>query len=73
MKRVGILAFIIFSVLALSQATTAQKSKSFGAQLAPNVSKGTRFDGISALTDGRSTWLTWQMAAEVGNVGFNVY
>ena len=73
MKRVGILAFIIFSALALSQAAAAQKSKNLGAQLAPNVSKSTRFDGISALTDGRSTWLTWQMAAEVGNVGFNVY
>ena len=73
MKIVVSLAFIILSVLSFSDATVAQKSKGASAQLAANISKGTRFESVSALSDGRSTWLTWQMAAEVGNIGFNVY
>jgi len=75
MKRVGSLAFILSLVAFSSFIASAQKSKiGVGStQLAPKVAKGTRFDSISALTDGRSTWLTWQMATEVGNIGFNVY
>jgi hypothetical protein len=73
MKIVVSLAFIIFSVFSFSDAAVAQKSKGSSFQLAANISKGTRFESISAITDGSSTWLTWQMAAEAGNIGFNVY
>lgn len=33
----------------------------------------TRFAGFAAFTDGSGVWLSWQMEAEVGNIGFYVY
>lgn len=35
--------------------------------------KTTRFANISAYSDGKSVWLTWNMDVEVRNIGFNVY
>lgn len=33
----------------------------------------TRFQTFGAYTDGGGVWLSWQMQAEFGNIGFNVY
>src|SRR5688572_17460072 len=33
----------------------------------------TRFASITAYTDGNGVWLSWQMDAEVGNIGFVAY
>src|SRR5687768_10447908 len=35
--------------------------------------ESTRFANFGAYTDGQGVWLTWQMTAEIGNIGFQVY
>src|SRR5687767_6911258 len=39
-----------------------------------NVAReATRFASFGAYTDGQGVWLSWQMTAEIGNIGFYVY
>ena len=54
----------------------SQKTKLTGPTLAAasaNTAKATSFANVAAYSDGKSVWLAWQMEAEVGNIGFNVY
>ena len=37
------------------------------------TAESTRFANLTAYTDGRGVWLSWQMDAEVGNIGFYAY
>ncbi|PYS99110.1 MAG: hypothetical protein DMF63_13655 [Acidobacteria bacterium] len=86
MKTAVSLTLIVFSVLILSGNLDAQKAKSLASSvdtqksnglvsgtLAATGAKSTRFENVGAVSDGRSTWLTWQMEVEIGNIGFNVY
>jgi hypothetical protein len=66
-----ILTAVLLSVFVSS--AVAQKSKSMLPKQPANSVKSTSFANIAAYSDGKSSWLTWTMEAEVGNIGFNVY
>ncbi|MEP6705276.1 MAG: hypothetical protein ABJB34_10775, partial [Acidobacteriota bacterium] len=76
MRRVvsSILIIVFLSLFASS----ALPQKSISSKLAlptdrTNSDKPTSFENVFAYSDGKAVWLEWQMAVEVGNIGFNVY
>src|SRR5829696_7948351 len=42
-------------------------------QFVKNAPAATEFGRVGAYSDGSSAYIAWEMVAEVGNIGFNVY
>ena len=69
------ISFILIAVLfsLFTSSVIAQKSKAMEIKQQANTAKSTKFANIAAYSDGKAVWLAWQMEAEIGNIGFNVY
>ncbi|HUR97427.1 MAG TPA: C25 family cysteine peptidase [Pyrinomonadaceae bacterium] len=76
MRRVISSVLIVICVSLFGSSAMSQKSKSAGQlQRASQATsaKATSFASAAAYSDGKAVWLAWQMEAEFGNIGFNVY
>jgi len=80
MKR--LISVIILSILVSSSVAPIVAQKSIRMPVGGKVKQqkpilpapeATRFESSSAYTDGNGVFVNWQMEAEIGNIGFNVY
>jgi hypothetical protein len=72
------IALVLLAVLVSSSVApaTAQKRTAAGLRKKQDLTAGspsTQFADVRAHTDGTGVYLTWQMEAEIGNIGFHVY
>lgn len=73
MRKALSLVLVTFLLSASALPTLSQKSRTLGAKKLAIPVESTRFASIAAYTNGHVVWLTWQMQAEIGNIGFDVY
>jgi len=73
MRKALSLVLIAFFISTFASLALSQKSRTLTAKKQALPVESTRFANIAAYTDGHVVWLTWQMQAEIGNIGFDVY
>ena len=73
------ISLVLAAIMVLSSVVPAAAQKRLSGNGLTNRSEtkeqaeSTRFANLTAYTDGNGVWLSWQMEAEVGNIGFYPY